>query len=191
MQPSASATLKMYSYSSSDMFVTELLPGVDRHAGVVVHLAQAPERVHRHRRAPLLQLARGFLLLGLLFRRELASSAAAAPSSARRRRAGLTVPGHRGRRLFAELKLRATRRAGTALGLDRGAEAPRYGGACHEVVRRPRPPAWPPRPSPARPPPPPRRRRRRARKRLDRPAHQLDRADAGVDDGTSSVASAL
>ena len=103
MQPSASATLKMYLELLVRHVRAELLPGVDGHAGVVVHRAQLLERVHRHARAPRLELLRLLPLRRLLLGRHLtASTTAAATRRLALRRAGRTAavprPGHHWRR---------------------------------------------------------------------------------------------
>jgi hypothetical protein len=60
----------------------EHLPRVDRHAGVVVHLAQGLEPIHRDRRAPLLQLRSGRALRRhLLWRGRLTASGASTTAS--------------------------------------------------------------------------------------------------------------
>src|SRR5262249_5158755 len=77
----------------------ELLPRVDAHARVVVHLAQLLERIHRDAGAPRLELRRPFLLVrlllclcGLLFRREI-RAATATPTTASTTAATRTTAG--------------------------------------------------------------------------------------------------
>ena len=135
---------------------TELLPGVDGHAGIVVHLAQLLERIHRHAGAPGLHLGGLFLLrghlLGVRFAASTAAPAAAASAAPLGNHARLPVPGTHLRSLGNWRRLSCGSIAAAA---TTSAAASTAAATCS---------------------------RRRAGEALDRTAHQFDGADPRVDD---------